>query len=142
VPKPRISMFCWSLSASLMASRKASTTRAQSFFEIIGPAVRAMDAVTCSTRSALVMRPPVGFNPPGGPPEPGSEGRVYGLKRCLSRAWGTCTAPGPQQPDEFVEMGVGIVRPRGRLGMVLHRENGQVLVAQAFNRLVVEVHVG
>src|SRR5690606_5816603 len=39
VPKPRTSMFCWSLSASLIASRKASTTRAQSFLEIMGPDV-------------------------------------------------------------------------------------------------------
>ena len=37
-----------------------STTRAQSFLEISGPAVRAMAAVTCSTRLALVMLPPQG----------------------------------------------------------------------------------
>src|SRR6187551_483281 len=61
VPKPRTSMLCCCLSASFTASRKASTTRAQSFLEIIGPAVRAMEAVTCSTRSALVMRPPDGL---------------------------------------------------------------------------------
>jgi hypothetical protein len=40
VPNPRTSMFFCSFSASLIASRNASTTRAQSFFEIIGPAVR------------------------------------------------------------------------------------------------------
>src|SRR4026207_391848 len=62
VPKPRTSMLCCCLSASFTASRKASTTRAQSFFEIIGPAVRAIEAVTCSTRSALVMRPPDGLH--------------------------------------------------------------------------------
>src|SRR5690606_1752275 len=39
VPNPRTSMFCCCFRASLMASRKASTTRAQSFFEIIGPEV-------------------------------------------------------------------------------------------------------
>ena len=61
VPKPRTSMLRCSLSASLIASRNKSTTRAQSFFEIIGPAVRAIEAVTCSTRSALVMRPPEGL---------------------------------------------------------------------------------
>src|SRR4051812_27161089 len=61
VPNPRTSMLCWSLSASFTASRKASTTRAQSFLEIIGPAVLAIEAVTCSTRSALVMRPPDGL---------------------------------------------------------------------------------
>src|SRR5690606_33932389 len=56
VPNPRTSMFCCSWRASLIASRKASTTRAQSFFEISGPLVRAIDAVTRSTRSALVMK--------------------------------------------------------------------------------------
>src|SRR3954465_1585691 len=61
VPKPRTSMLCCCLRASLTASRKASTTRAQSFLEIIGPAVFAMEAVTCSTRSALVMHPPGGL---------------------------------------------------------------------------------
>ena len=35
-----------------------TTTRAQSFFEIMGPEVRAIEAVTYSTRSALVMHPP------------------------------------------------------------------------------------
>src|SRR5262249_43669165 len=55
VPKPRISMFFWSARASLTASRKLSTTRAQSFLLIIGPAVRAICAVTFSTRSALVI---------------------------------------------------------------------------------------
>ncbi len=51
-------MFFWLCSASLMASKKASTTRAQSFFEIIGPAVREICSVTLSTRSALVMNVP------------------------------------------------------------------------------------
>src|SRR4051812_29877336 len=80
VPKPRTSMLCWSLSASLTASRNASTTRAQSFLEIIGPAVLAIEpaspsaradvigpavlaieAVRCSTRSVLVRLPPDGL---------------------------------------------------------------------------------
>jgi len=42
----------------LDASRKESTTRAQSFLEIIGPAVRDIWAVTRSTRSAFVMGGP------------------------------------------------------------------------------------
>src|SRR6185295_11939743 len=58
VPNPRISMLCCSASAAFTASRNASTTLAQSFFEIIGPAVRAIVAVTFSTRSAFVMHPP------------------------------------------------------------------------------------
>jgi hypothetical protein len=57
VPKPRTSMLRCSWSASLIASRKASTTRAQSFFEMVGPAVRAIDAVTSSTKSAFVILP-------------------------------------------------------------------------------------
>src|SRR6187549_2993695 len=58
VPKPRTSMFfcCWS--ASLIASRNESTTRAQSFLEIIGPAVCEICAVTRSTRSAFVIDGP------------------------------------------------------------------------------------
>src|SRR5215471_13531310 len=58
VPKPRTSMFFCPCSASLIESRNASTTRAQSFLEIIGPAVREIWAVTRSTRSALVIEKP------------------------------------------------------------------------------------
>src|SRR5438093_1107138 len=58
VPNPRISMLCCSASAAFTASRNESTTRAQSFFEMRGPAVRAICAVTFSTRSAFVIRPP------------------------------------------------------------------------------------
>src|SRR6185312_11225922 len=58
VPNPRTSMFCCSRSASFIASRKVSTTRAQSFFEIVGPAVCAICAVTSSTRSAFVIPTP------------------------------------------------------------------------------------
>src|SRR4029077_15627026 len=58
VPNPLTSMFSWVWSDSLIASRKASTTRAQSFFEIIGPAVREIWVVTRSTRSALVIEKP------------------------------------------------------------------------------------
>src|SRR6202041_1171169 len=58
VPNPRTSMLRCSCNACLIASRNESTTRAQSFLEIIGPAVRAIWVVTCSTRSALVMSGP------------------------------------------------------------------------------------
>src|SRR6266516_2504856 len=58
VPNPRTSMLCCSASAALTASRKESTTRAQSFLEMRGPAVRAICAVTFSTRSAFVIHPP------------------------------------------------------------------------------------
>src|SRR2546428_519140 len=40
VPKPRTSMLCCSASAAFTASRNESTTRAQSFLEIRGPAGR------------------------------------------------------------------------------------------------------
>src|SRR2546429_78095 len=59
VPNPRISMLCCSDSAALTASRKESTTRAQSFLEIKGPAVRAICAVTFSSTPALVIHPPL-----------------------------------------------------------------------------------
>src|SRR5712692_9920667 len=58
VPNPLISMLCCSDNADFTASRNESTTRAQSFLEIRGPAVRAICAVTFSTRSAFVIRPP------------------------------------------------------------------------------------
>src|SRR6266540_4818475 len=58
VPNPRISMLCCSDSAAFTASRNESTTRAQSFLEMRGPAVRAICAVTFSTRSAFVIGPP------------------------------------------------------------------------------------
>src|SRR5688572_7116614 len=58
VPNPRTSMFFCCCSASLIASRNESTTRAQSFLEIIGPAVCEICAVTRSTRSAFVIDGP------------------------------------------------------------------------------------
>ena len=58
VPNPRTSMFFCCCSASLIASRNESTTRAQSFFEIIGPAVCEICAVTRSTKSAFVIDGP------------------------------------------------------------------------------------
>src|SRR5258708_25145723 len=58
VPNPLTSMLCCSERAAFTASRKESTTRAQSFFEMRGPAVRAICAVTFSTRSAFVIRTP------------------------------------------------------------------------------------
>src|SRR2546429_7579406 len=85
VPNPRTWMLCCCLSASLTASRNASTTRAQSFLEIIGPAVLAIEAVTCSTRSALVMRPPDGLQAAErrAPYRP-----LLEVKGCVSRGWG------------------------------------------------------
>ena len=55
VPNPRTSMFFCSWSASLMASRKASTTRAQSFLEMVGPAVRALWHRAVGSKDAVAL---------------------------------------------------------------------------------------
>ena len=44
--------------------------------------------------------------------------------------------------DELLEQVVAVVRPRARLGVVLHREHGPALHAEALDRAVVEVPVG
>ena len=43
--------------------------------------------------------------------------------------------------DEFVEEVVRIVRPRRRFRVILHAERGVVAMAEAFERLIVEIHV-
>src|SRR5690606_303599 len=111
--------------------------RAQSFFEIIGPEVRAMAAVTCSTRSALVIDPPgrrsgARMRPPLWPV-------VTPVKCCLSRA---CGFPAPNGFNELAEMREGIVRSRCRLRVVLHPEYRQPLVADSFDGAIIEVEVG
>src|SRR3954471_23887904 len=98
VPKPRTSMFFCSCRACFIASRKESTTRAQSFLEIMGPAVRAICAVTRSTRSAFVM---------GGASELAAEGyekliELIRVNSCVSRAWTTSRA---RLSDGFHELG-------------------------------------
>src|SRR5207244_4778364 len=102
VPNPRTSMLCCSDSAALTASRKESTTRAQSFFEIRGPAVGAICAVTFSTRSAFVIHPPW---------------RAQGQSRrgANIRAYLLCV----KSLEELFEVALGVVRFRGVLGIVL-----------------------
>src|SRR5688572_27399661 len=139
VPKPRTSMLCCALSASFTASRNASTTRAQSFFEIIGPAVRAIEAVTCSTRSALVMHPPGGSRMGGRPQAP--RARSYELTCCLSRAWGLGARGAPKQGEKLGEVRVCVVRPRSRLRMVLHGEKRKLQMPHPFDGAVIEVDV-
>src|SRR5512144_1130008 len=43
-----------------------------------------------------------------------------------------------EAPEQVLE----VVRSGARLGVVLHRERGEALVAQALDGLVVQVHVG
>src|SRR5713226_4921689 len=103
VPNPRISMLCCSANAAFTASRKESTTRAQSFLEIRGPAVRAICAVTFSTRSAFVIRPP-------------RRAQGHSRRGANIRAYLLCV----KSLEELLEVALGVVRPGGRLGMVLH----------------------
>src|ERR1044071_7666586 len=63
---------------------------------------------------------------------------------------GMLTAPSPSSRlaprrhhlDEVAEEVVAVVRARARLGVVLHGDDGQVTMAEAFDRPVVEVRVG
>src|SRR6476469_3217777 len=136
VPKPRTSMFFCSFSASLMASRKASTTRAQSFFEIIGPAVFAIWAVTCSTRSALVIRN-LGLAIAEWP----IVRRKYDVNRCVSSVWLVRGAAGADGLQELAEERPRVVRARGGLRMVLDREDRELPMHEPLHRSVVQVHV-
>src|SRR6266436_7275839 len=121
VPNPRISMLCCSESAAFTASRNESTTRAQSFLEIRGPAVRAICAVTFSTRSAFVIRPPC---------------RAQGQSRrgANIRAYLLCV----KSLEELFEVPPGVVRSGRGLGMILHRENRVFPMLHAFDGAVVE----
>src|SRR3982751_27689 len=138
VPKPRTSMFFCSWSASFMASRNESTTRAQSFLEIIGPAVRDIWAVTRSTRSAFVM----------GGPRSGRRGgaeiliELIRVNSYVSRAWRISPTPLSHRFHELLEQRPGIVRAGRGLRMVLDGEHGEFTVAQPLDRTVVQVHVG
>src|SRR5689334_4097585 len=123
-------MFFWPWRASFIDSKKASTTRAQSFLEIIGPAVREIWAVTLSTRSALVIRIASCQAPEG----PGMLTELSAVNCCVSRAWATCTGPRTDPVEEFVERRAGIVRTGRGLRMVLHREDGFLAMTQAFDR--------
>src|SRR2546427_3433093 len=124
VPNPRISMLCCSASAAFTASRKESTTRAQSFLEIRGPAVSAICAVTFSTRSAFVIRPPCRAQ---GPSRRGANIRAYLL--CVKSL------------EELLEVSLGVVRTRRGLRVVLHGENRVLPMLHSFDRAVVEVKV-
>ena len=48
----------------------------------------------------------------------------------------------PHQLDEIVEQVVRIVRAGRGLGVILHAEDRMAAVAEAFERLVVQIHVG
>src|SRR5581483_7277588 len=140
VPKPRTSMFFCPCSASLIDSRNASTTRAQSFLEIIGPAVREIWAVTFSTRSALVIRNASG----SGARQPGTLTELSDVNSYVSRVWLTC--PGcigvrPHRFHEVVEQRTRVVRTRSRFGVILHGEDWLLAVPQPFDRPVVQIDV-
>src|SRR5438105_11808134 len=125
VPNPRTSMLCCSASAAFTASRNESTTRAQSFLEIRGPAVRAICAVTFSTRSAFVILPPC---------------RAQGQSRrgANIRAYLLCV----KSLEELFEVPLGVMGARRSLRVVLHRENRVLPMLHPFDGAVVEVKVG
>src|SRR5689334_22916813 len=117
-------MLCCSASAALTASKNESTTRAQSFLEIRGPAVRAICAVTFSTRSAFVIQSPL-----KGPRAVKTGANIRAYLLCVKSL------------EELLKVPLGVVRPRGSLGVVLHRENGPLPVAHTFDGAVIEVKV-
>src|SRR5437879_4136617 len=124
VPNPRISMLCCSARAALTASRNASTTRAQSFLEMRGPAVRAICAVTFSTRSAFVIGPPCqGFRVA----KAGGNIRAYLLT--------------VKSLEELLEVLLGVVRARRCLRMVLDGDDRVLAVPDPFHGAVIEVEV-
>src|SRR6478672_8817420 len=137
VPNPRTSMFFCPCSASLIDSRNASTTRAQSFLEIIGPAVREIWAVTLSTRSALVIRN-ASFS---GARRVGTHTELSDVNSYVSRVWATSSGVRTNRFEELVEQRAGIVRAGSGLRMVLDREDGLGAVPESLHGAVVQVHV-
>src|SRR5512140_3817477 len=129
-------MFFCSFSASLMASRKASTTRAQSFFEIIGPAVFEIWAVTCSTRSALVIRN-LGLAIAEWP----IVRRKYDVNRCVSSVWLIRGPAGADGLQELAEQRPGVVGARSGLRVVLDREDRKLPMHEPLHGSVVQVHM-
>src|SRR5581483_4104205 len=113
VPKPRTSILRCSCNACLIASRNESTTRAQSFFEIIGPAVCAIWVVTCSTRSALVIRRPQHMGHLL-PPNFHNDRTLPNLSQALAGF------------DERVEQGSGVMRAWRGFRVILNREHRQL----------------
>src|SRR3954462_190283 len=135
VPKPRTSMFFCVCNDSLIASRNASTTRAQSFFEIIGPAVFEIWAVTLSTRSALVILC-LRFVSAAGRGAACTE--LRSVNSYVSRVWATSATLGTHRFHELVEERTGVMGPGGRLGMILNGENRLGPVPQSLDRPIVQ----
>src|SRR5205807_10184059 len=115
-------MLCCSERAAFTASRNESTTRAQSFLEMRGPAVRAICAVTFSTRSAFVIRPPCRALRGT---KSGGNIRAYLLT--------------VKSLEELLKMSPRVVGSGRGLGVVLNRENGVFPVPHPFDRAVIEV---
>src|SRR5206468_2381465 len=137
VPNPRTSMFFWFCSASLMASRKESTTRAQSFFEIIGPAVREICSVTLSTRSALVMNVPRVS-------APFSRERLPNLPplTLVCQEFESLRAGLANHIEKLIEQWAAVMRTGCGLGVILHGKDRQLPMPKPLHRAVVEIHVG
>ena len=143
VPKPRTSMFFCACSASLIDVEKASTTRAQSFFEIIGPAVREIWAVTRSTRSALVIEMPRCADARG---DGGDQTELIAVNSlCVKSLDHLSPQPARRGNGPFPgtrRTAAGRRAGRGRLRMVLDGKDRHVPVPQPLDRPVVQVHVG
>ena len=115
---------------ALHASRKESTTRAQSFLDIIGPEVRAMLAVTFSTRSALVICPSfreIPYRPEIRPPRGVNIGAYLLPVKSL---------------QEFLEVIPSVMGTWGSLWVILHGKNREISVPNPFDGVVIEVKVG
>ena len=68
--------------------------------------------------------------------------RDYDLTPCLSRGWPTGWGSDPHQPQEFLEVRVGIVGSGRGFRMILHRKDWKFFVANAFHGLIIQIDVG
>src|SRR6185503_726398 len=104
-----------------MASRNASTTRAQSFLEIIGPAVLEICSVTLSTRSALVISPSCSVAA-----RPWTLAELTAVNSYVSRVCATSSRLLSDHVQKLLEERPGVVRAGRGLGVVLDSEHRQL----------------
>ena len=110
------------------------------FLEIMGPAVRAMEAVTCSTRSAFVMRSPWRVSCPAR----SLAARLHETLRAYTLTVKGLAHPGGLTRQSFARIrqsGVSVMRSWGGFRVVLDGKDRKCFVPNAFHRSVVEIDV-
>src|SRR5262245_47804862 len=75
------------------------------------------------------------------PGKRGTPTELSDVNSYVSRVWPTSAGLGSDRLHELVEQRAGVVRTRGCLGVVLHREDRFFSVSQPLDRAIVEIDV-